>query len=438
MKFNGKLCFIGLAAFPSLLFSAAVDDLACKSVPVTIFYGAYTDYNSVSKYVQFNSSDVVDITPPSGGVAKKVKVITSSFANKPIISDPYTSLSFSSYTGTDNTSAAHKLASLGTVPVTIYYGAYTDSSGVSKYVQFNGSDVVDITPPSGGVAKKVKVITSSFTSKPTIDTGNCKYDVGLNGYYLMSGSSYIQDNEGSPIGCTPVVSISFKSLVGSSCSVTPTNTAPTLTLSASTATVNTGSTTTVTLTKADTESNTVTVTGATSNSGVATVSVSGTTATITGVAAGTATITLTPNDGTINGTAKTVTVTVTNGVQPTNTPPTVNGTTVANLTIPMTQTTVDVASLFSDVESNIVSYTTTFLLSEMGFTYANGQLTATTTLLPGTYNGTVTATDSGGLSVTTNRFTITITSSSSGTVERPPEVPETSSVETPPTFPIVQ
>lgn len=88
------------------------------------------------------------------------------------------------------------------------------------------------------------------------------------------------------------------------------NTAPTLGVSATTAAVTAGQSTTITLTPADVDGNIVTVTDVESNSSVATATISGTTLTITGVAAGTATITLTPNDGTVNGTPKTVQVTV--------------------------------------------------------------------------------------------------------------------------------
>ena len=187
-----------LALLTNSMLQASSSDLSCKQIPVSIYYAGYTDANSNQKYVYFDGTNTIDITPPqSVNDSKSIEVITSHFTNKPSIINIGTDIEFSIPTSASHT-VANYLHTLYSIPVSIYYAGYTDVNSEQKYVYFDGTNIIDITPPqSVNEEKSISVITNQFTSLPILeDNSDCSYNVALDGWY---DSSYDLCTPGSDI-----------------------------------------------------------------------------------------------------------------------------------------------------------------------------------------------------------------------------------------------
>lgn len=194
------------------LLLASSTDLSCKKIPVSIYYAGYKDINNEQQYVYFNKTHILNVTPPKSISEKKTfEVITTNFTNKATISSDGKNIKFTN-TVDDSNKIANRLKNLSQVPISIYYAGYKDSNNEQKYVYYNGTHILDITPPKTvEESKSFKVVTNEFESLPTLalPTDNCTYDVALD--------KFVDKNFQE---CTPNtnVSLSFTALVGKNCS----------------------------------------------------------------------------------------------------------------------------------------------------------------------------------------------------------------------------
>jgi len=196
MKTTLKILLVLL--FTNSILQASSSDLSCKQIPVSIYYAGYTDANSNQKYVYFDGTDTIDITPPkSANDSKSIEVITSHFTNKPSIVNTGADIEFSTPTSNSYT-VANYLHNLSSLPISIYYAGYKDANGEQKYVYFDGTNIIDITPPqTANDSKSISVITNDFILLPTLeDNSDCSYNVALDGWY---DSAYESCTPGSDI-----------------------------------------------------------------------------------------------------------------------------------------------------------------------------------------------------------------------------------------------
>lgn len=170
----------------------ASSDLACKEVPVSIYYSKAYQVNSVNQYVYYNGASAINITSSFGpfgsvGTVKQLKAVTTKFSSVSVDSNKSKIVFGSSVvSNTDSAYAFVDVLKDSSVDVGIYYAGYLDANGTQQYVYFNGASVINVTPPSGATAKKLTALTSQFATLPTVSQSGTLVFSALSGQICES------------------------------------------------------------------------------------------------------------------------------------------------------------------------------------------------------------------------------------------------------------